>query len=100
MQSAYRDLIELACSQPFERLLDDLYALAPWERPQFVNQVILSGKALAQRGIHIPSDILVVRSSFGDRRPTLFCIKKYLPPALQSHWQNVNLTFDNIFEEK
>lgn len=99
MRSAYDELIHFAATDAFQRLLDELFALPECDRPGFVNKVILNNAALAARGIAVPEGILIQRSAFGDRRPTLFCIKKYLPTQLQTHWQNVNITFDNEFDD-
>jgi hypothetical protein len=52
---------------------------------------------LAKRGVERPPDLLIQRSAFGDRRPTLFCVKKWLPPDM--FWENVNITFDNEFDD-
>ena len=76
-------------------MLGELYRLPPNERPRFVFDVIVNAEERSRRGVHIPDDVLVLRSAFGDRRPTLFCLKKYLSPDLHRYWQNVNLTFDN-----
>ena len=80
---------------PFQRLLSELYSRPPAERPAFVVDVILNPVERQKRGITVPDDILVLRSAFGDRRPTLFCLKKYLCVELHRYWQNVNITFDN-----
>jgi len=59
-----------------------------------VQEVLLDAALLRERGVHVPEGILIQRSAFGDRRPTLFCVKKYLPKKFHSAWENVNLTFD------
>ena len=99
MKSGYRELLDFACKPEFQALLDELYSLAPHERIAFVNSVVLEPKQMAERGLEPPLGILIQRSSFGDRRPTLFCIKKYIDERLQTHWQNVNITFDNLYED-
>lgn len=98
MRSAYDELLNFAGRPEFQILLDELYSLPPHLRPSFVNEVIMDAEKMAERGLAPPDGILIQRSSFGDRRPTLFCIKKYIDERLQTHWQNVNLTFDNIYE--
>lgn len=95
MLAGYRQLITFAESVPFERLLGELYDRPPTERPSFVTDVILNEGELQKRNVYAPEGILVLRSAFGDRRPTLFCLKKYLPIELHRYWQNVNITFDN-----
>jgi hypothetical protein len=95
MTAGYDKLIVVAKQSAFQDMLDELYDLPPKERPRFVKEVILNPDERSRRGINIPGDVLVLRSAFGDRRPTLFCIKKYLSPNLHQYWENVNLTFDN-----
>jgi hypothetical protein len=99
MRQAYDELIDFVTTKEFENIVDELYALPPTNRPQFVNDVILNETELKKRGIVPPAGILLQRSSFGDRRPTLFVVKKYIPELHQTHWQNVNITFDNPFDE-
>lgn len=100
MKRSYAELLEFASLPQFQDMLDELYSLAPAERPDFVNNVIMNSSKMAERGLSPPADILIQRSSFGDRRPTLFCIKKYIEEHLQTHWQNVNITFDNLYSEE
>lgn len=100
MLAGYKRLIEFAESIPFQRLLAELYGRLPTERPAFVTDVILNEAERQKRGVYVPYDILVLRSAFGDRRPTLFCLKKYLPVELHRYWQNVNITFDNPTQEE
>lgn len=95
LRAAYRGLIEFASTNAFQALLAEIYALSPTARPGFVNDVIMNSQAMRDRGIVAPPGILIQRSSFGDRRPTLFCIKMYIPEQMQSYWQNANITFDN-----
>jgi hypothetical protein len=93
--AGYEKLFSIARDPSFQRMLEELYGLPPNKRPHFVSNVIINSKERIRRGIHIPGDVLVLRSAFGDRRPTLFCLKKYLSKDLHKYWQNVNLTFDN-----
>jgi hypothetical protein len=95
MLAGYERLITFTESPPFQALLSELYSRPPTERPAFVVNVILDSQAREARGVFVPDDILVLRSAFGDRRPTLFCLKKYLSADLHRYWQNVNITFDN-----
>jgi len=99
MRQGYDDLIAFAQTEGFQSLVMDLFERPRHERPTFVKDVILNPTALAERGLVVPDGILVQRSSFGDRRPTLFCIKKFLPKHLQLPWQNVNLTVDDIYDD-
>ena len=100
MLLGYEQLLDFASSSSFQRLLAELYDRPAEERPTFVIDVILDEDERRKRDVHVPHDILVLRSAFGDRRPTLFCLKKYLPVELHGYWQNVNITFDNPSEEE
>lgn len=95
MRSHYDEIIEFVTKPEFQVLVAELFSLRPEERPRFVLDVVLNRDALATRGIAVPKDLLLQRSAFGDRRPTLFVVKKYLPEKYSSVWQNVNLTFDS-----
>lgn len=95
LRAAYKELIEFASKESIQALLTEMYSVPPKERPRFVNEVVLNEKAIQKRGIQCPAGILIQRSPFGDRRPTLFCIKKYIPEQLRTYWQNANITFDN-----
>ncbi|WP_156429858.1 hypothetical protein [Burkholderia sp. FL-7-2-10-S1-D7] len=94
MRVHYDTLIDFVLNPSFKALLDQLYDLPIEDRPEFVRNTILNPTALADAGIDVPDGILIQRSSFGDGRPTLFVVKRYLPPDYQVAWENVNLTFD------
>jgi hypothetical protein len=100
MRRAYDALIDFVTTPEFKRMMKELGELQSHERPGFVASILLDNEELAKRGVYIPEGILIQRSAFGDRRPTLFCVKKYLPPEYSDVWQNVNLTFDNEFEDE
>ena len=95
MRKGYDELIEFVTTPSFQQLHAELYSLPERERPRYVEEVLLNPERLKARGVTVPEDIFIQRSSFGDRRPTLFCVKKYLPHHCHVFWQNVNLTFDN-----
>jgi hypothetical protein len=97
MRETYDVLIDFVTSVEFKALCEEMERISETDRPQFVADVILSDSELQKRGIQRPDDILIQRSAFGDRRPTLFCVKKYLPLRFHNVWQNVNFTFDNPF---
>jgi hypothetical protein len=97
MRSNYDDIIGFVTTPEFRRLMEEMSSLHPNDRPQFVFDVLLNDDALAERGIHRPEGMLIQRSAFGDRRPTLFVVKKFLPEEYKDVWQNVNITFDNAF---
>lgn len=99
MREGYDELIAFAQTDGFQRIVTELFALPREERPGFVKRVILSPEERARRGCVAPAGILFQRSSFGDRRPTLFCIKTYLPDELHLPWQNVNLTIDDEYDD-
>jgi hypothetical protein len=100
MRAAYDALIDFITTPEFRRLMKEFGDLHGQERPSFVVSVLLNKEELARRGIYPPEDILIQRSAFGDRRPTLFCVKKFLPHKFSDVWQNVNITFDNVFMDE
>jgi hypothetical protein len=97
MREGYDDLIAFITRPAFQALHAELMALPATERPGFVSSVILSPDELAARGIDVPEGILIQASAFGDRRPTLFAVKKFLPKKFHKAWENVNWTFSNDF---
>lgn len=99
MRQTYNELLELIETAGFQSVLEELYELPEGERPRYVEEILLRPERLTERGVVLPQGILLQRSSFGDRRPTLFCIKKYLPERYQAFWENVNITFDNPYED-
>jgi hypothetical protein len=98
-RSAYDEIIDFVTTDAFKALYRELMSLEPTKRPTFVVDVLLKDSELAKRGIIRPVHLLIQRSAFGDRRPTLFCVKKFLPPEFQTFWKNVNVTFDNEFDD-
>lgn len=98
-RAGYDDLLGFVESSAFTRLYAEMKQLAPRQRPSFVRDVLLDPTGLQSRGVTVPDGILIQRSSFGDRRPTLFCVKKFLPIRFHVAVQNVNLTFDNPYAE-
>jgi len=96
-RTGYDEIIDFVTSAPFRAVYDELMALPPTERPTFVTKVLLNDEELSSRGVIRPPQLLILRSAFGDRRPTLFCVKKWLPPDLRMFWENVNITFDNDY---
>ena len=98
MRETYNELIDFVISSPFRSIIDELYSLPPLQRPGFVKEVILDPEELDRRDVTIPDGILIQRSAFGDKRPTLFVVKKYLPEKYRASWENVNLTFDQVHD--
>lgn len=83
-------------SEQFQSMLREFWRLAPSDRADFVDQVLLNPTELRLRfDLVLPDDVLLQRSSFADGRPTLFCLCKHLEqPA--GGWQKVTITFDNV----
>ena len=97
MRNAYDSLINFVTIDAFKTPMEDLGTLHPIHRPKFVFDVLLSDEALAARGIKRPENILIQISAFGDPRPTIFVVKRFLSEEFSNVWQNVNITFDNQF---
>lgn len=79
--------------EEFQGLLAEMYALPPERRPEFVARVVLDPAEVRARGIQVPADMSLLRSTFGDGRPTLFCVSKLVPLAYP--WHRVTVTFDS-----
>ena len=99
MREAYDDLIEFVMLEPFQKMYSELMALPFTDRPTYVMDVIMNPEVRASRGLRVPEGILLVTSAFGDRRPTLLAVKKYLPKKFHGAWENVNWTFVNEFDD-
>ena len=99
MLSSYEDICNFITDPVFSDIFSEMMSLSPSERPKFVSNVWLDSTELERRGLNIPIGILVQTSAFGDRRPTLFVVKKLLPEKYHAAWENVNWTFNNDFEE-
>lgn len=97
MREHYAKIIDFVTSPPFRALMLEMSAMSHLERPGFVAEVLLDDAELARRGVTVPEGILIQRSAFGDRRPTLFAVKHFLPDGFNDVWQNVNITFDNEY---
>lgn len=99
MRQAYDEIIEFVTTPAFKALHRELMRLPRRERPGFVGRVIMQPDELAKRGVLVPEGMLIETSAFGDRRPTLFVVKKYLPLKFHGAWENVNITFDNEYDD-
>lgn len=99
MRSTYDELIAFVSQPAFRAVYREMREVPASERPSFVNKVLLDRDELERRGVTIPPGVLVQTSAFGDRRPTLFSVKKFLPEKFHAAWENVNLTFDNEYED-
>jgi hypothetical protein len=99
MRQTYEELIAFVTSPEFKAVLTEMNTLPPEAHPTFVKLVLLNKEALTARGVSVPEGILIQRSSFGDRRPTLFVVKKFLPEKYHDSWENVNLTCDAVYDD-
>lgn len=99
MRTYYEELLEFISTPEFRSLYCELMELAAEDRPDFVVNVVLNLEERERRGITVPDGILLQTSAFGDRRPTLFAVKKFLPRKYFGAWENVNLTFFNEFSD-
>jgi len=99
MRRTYDELIGVATSPEFLSIMEEIDGVPATDRPQFVASELLDEDARLRRGLVLPAGVLLQRSAFGDRRPTLFCLKKFLPDEYRQAWENVNLTFDNKFDD-
>lgn len=100
MEENYDDLCKFMVAPEFQAVHNELMSLPTEERPRFVVDVLLDSEELARRGVNVPPGILIQTSAFGDRRPTLFVLKKFLPEKFHAAWENVNWTFNNEFEDE
>lgn len=99
MSDAYSAIIDFVTTDEFTSLMNEFSRLESTQRPLFVANVLLDDQALLDRGVSVPEGILIQRSAFGDRRPTLFVVKKFLPERFSDVWQNVNITVDDLFDD-
>jgi hypothetical protein len=100
MREAYDELIDFVTTPAFKAIHEELMSLPRQDRPTFVASVFLRPEELAKRGVRVPDGILIQTSAFGDRRPTLFAVKKFLPSRYHGAWENVNITFDNEYDDE
>ncbi len=100
MRKNYDDIIDFVTQPAFKAIYEELMRLPQNKRPAFVVDVLLQPDELARRGVVVPEGILIQISAFGDRRPTLFAVKKFLPAKYHRAWENVNITFDNEYNHE
>ena len=100
MRTTYDELIEFIRQPAFRAIYDELMNLPKEARPAFVVEVLLDSRELSNRGVIVPDGILIQTSAFGDRRPTLFAVKKFLPEKYHGAWENVNWTFSNEYDDE
>jgi hypothetical protein len=99
MRQSYDQIIDFVTTPAFKVMFLELMSLPQQDRPAFVARVVLQPEEMTKRGVHVPDGILIQSSAFGDRRPTLFAVKKFLPSRFHKVWENVNITFDNEYED-
>ena len=94
IQDALRRVIAFASLPEFQKVVKELNEVPYEQRADFVESVLLDEDRLRDRGVSVPEDLIIQRSVFGDRRPTLFCLTKHLE-VQQGVWEKVTITFDN-----
>ena len=99
-KQGYDEIIHFVTTPEFNSVYKELMGLAVNDRPEFVVNVLLNDIALQNRGVNRPQDLFIMRTAFGDKRPALFCVKKWLSRDLNIVWENVNITFSNNSKEK
>ncbi len=81
-------------SEPFLRVMREFSEVPRSQRHDFIRRVLINRDAMAQRGVPVPEDLIIQRSAFEDRRPTIFCVVKHLPEP----GKKVTVTFDEGWE--
>jgi hypothetical protein len=99
MRQTYDDIIAFVTTAGFAAFYEEMMSLDPKRRPAFISRVLFQPNEMRRRGIVVPEGILIQTSAFGDRRPTLFAVKKMMPVKYQLVWENMNLTFNNEFKD-
>lgn len=89
------EIIQFVGQPAFVGLMEELYGAPPGARAGFVSKVLLREEERRARGLTVPPGLTIQRSTFGDGRPTLFCVSKRLPDGLPHGWYKVTVTFDN-----
>lgn len=99
MRQTYDDIIDFVRTPEFRQFYDEMMRLRPSDRVEFVGRILFDSAELDRRGISIPEGLQIQLSAFGDRRPTLFAIKKLMPEKYQLVWENMNITINNEFDD-
>lgn len=86
-------IIDFVVSEPFQFLLAELRFTPFDQRPRFVLDVVLDRAEREERGVFVPENMLIQRSTFHDGRPTLFCVSAMT--KLAEPWRKLTYTFDN-----
>jgi hypothetical protein len=93
---AYGEIVSFVTTREFQLVLLEMYELEAQSQPQFVINVLLNEEALRERDVFVPPNLIIQRSAFGDKRPTLFCVTRMLPPGMI--WEKATITFDMVDE--
>jgi hypothetical protein len=93
IQEAIGKIGSFVTTPAFRALMEECFAKDSAERPAFVSNVVLNEDERVRRGIIVPDDMVVLRSSFDDGRPTLFAVSKLVD--LAQPWHRVTVTFDD-----
>ena len=96
----YDEIIQFVTTPEFNSIYEELMGLAINDRPEFVVNVLLNDIELQNRGVNRPQNLFIMRTAFGDKRSTLFCVKKWLSRDLNVVWENVNMIFDSNSERE
>jgi len=99
-KQGYEEIIQFVKSPEFNSIYKELMGLSSHDQPEFVVNVLLNDMELQNRGVNRPNNLFIMRTAFGDERPTLFCVKKWLSRDLNIFWENVNINFVNKSEKK
>jgi hypothetical protein len=91
VRSTTTEIAEFVYTEEFQALVSELNRKSVSERYDFVRNVVINKDELAKRGISVPEGMIIQRSAFADKRPTLFCVTKYL----SDQRYKVTITFDN-----
>jgi hypothetical protein len=88
LERTFVELESFVRTPAFQSLVMELQKLPPSARASFTRKVVLDPAELEKRGVYLPRGMIIQCSRFGDRRPNLFCVKKFVRPGL-----NLNITF-------
>jgi len=90
---ALEQIFKFVSSPEIQSLLKELEEIPAAFRHDYVSLVLLDENELAKRNVFVPSDLVIQRSAFADKRPSLFCVTKRLPQGIL--WDKVTVTYDN-----
>ena len=91
IEKDFKEMCMFTGTEEFQALLMELRHIPRNDRKDFVQKVILNHEELRKRGIHVPEGMVIQRSIFADRRPTLFCVSKYLRDGKRK----ITITYDD-----